>query len=258
MSNTIHPTAIVDPSAELGQGNQIGPYAIIEKDVVLGDNNMIASHAVIKKGTRMQHGNRVFEHAVLGGIPQDLGFNEAMESYLEIGSHNVLRESVTIHRASKVEQSTIIGDHLFMMNLAHIGHDCKLGNNIIIAPSTGIGGHVHIENRAFISGGVMVHQFIHIGRFAMIGGNCKVTQDVLPFMITDGVPGTVHGLNLVGLKRAGFSREDIKALKQAYQILFRQSLCLSDILAELRKLDSTHVEHLAGFIEAAKRGFHRE
>ncbi len=256
MPNSIHPTAIVSHRAELGENNVVGPFAIVEDDVVLGNGNEIAAHVVLKSGSRFGNNNRVYEHAVIGGIPQDIGY-KPMRSFVEIGNDNVLRESVTIHRASKVEQSTVLGNNIFMMNLAHIGHDCKLGNNVVIAPCTGIGGHVHIDDRAFLSGGVMVHQFVRIGRFAMIGGNCKVTQDVLPFVMLDGLPGRVRGLNRVGLKRNGFSREDILGIKQAYRLIFRSGLPLQDIITGLRAQGGEHITRLADFIASSKRGFHR-
>ena len=257
MSNRIHPTAIVAEGARLGTGNEIGPYVIIEGDVVLGDGNHLASHCVIKRGCRMGNNNRVAEHAVIGGDPQDLGFDPATPSRVEIGDDNVLREYVTVHRGSKAEGVTRLGNGNYLMVEAHVAHDCRLADNIVIAPATGIGGHVHIDSRAFISGGVMVHQFVHIGRLAMIGGNTKLTQDALPYMITDGVPGRVRGLNSVGLRRAGFGREDMRALKQAYRILFDGRAELDDMLARLRALDSEHCRALADFIAASQRGFHR-
>lgn len=255
--NDIHPTAIVSDKAELGKGNTIGPYVVIEADVKLGNNNSIAAHSVIKKFTRLGHDNTLAEHVVLGGLPQDLGFTEK-PTYVELGNSNTLREGVTINRATKDQGATRLGNENYLMALVHIGHDCQLGNNIIIAPSSGIGGHVHIDDRAFISGGVMVHQFGKIGSFAMLGGNSKITQDCLPFMITDGVPATVHGLNLVGLKRAGFKLASIKALKEAYQILFRTNQPLEDKLNQIRAMDNEYGQLLVDFIVESKRGFHRD
>lgn len=257
MANEIHPTAIIADGAKLGTDNVIAPYAVIETDTVIGNGNTIGAHAVIKAKTRIAHDNTIAEHAVLGGLPQDLSFSEK-DTFVELGSGNVLREGVTINRATKENEATRLGDNNYLMTLVHIGHDCQLGNNIVLAPSTGIGGHVHIADRAFISGGVMVHQFGRIGAFAMIGGNSKITQDVLPFMMTDGVPATVRGLNLVGLRRAGFSREDIRSLKESYRILFSGAGSLEDRLASVTALENDKTAQLADFIHASKRGFHRD
>lgn len=255
--NDIHPTAIVSDKAQLGKDNVIGPYAILEADVQLGDNNQIASHVVLKKYTRLGNDNTLAEHVVLAGLPQDLGFKDK-PTYVELGDGNTLREGVTINRATKDNGATRLGNNNYLMALVHVGHDCQLGNNIIIAPSSGIGGHVHIADKAFISGGVMVHQFVQIGSYAMIGGNTKITQDTLPFMITDGVPAGVHGLNLVGLKRAGFKLADVKSLKEAYRILFRTSLSVEYKLEQIIAIENEHAQVLASFIRGSKRGFHRD
>ncbi len=256
MTNQIHPTAIVSGQAELGRDNSVGPYAIIEDGAVLGNNNRVAAHAVIKKSVHMQDDNTLAEHVVLGGIPQYTGFDESTPTYLEIGSGNVFREAVTINCALHEGERTRVGDRNFLMHAMHIGHDCIIGNDVTFGPSTGIGGHVEIADKAFISGGVMVHQFGKIGRFAMVGGNAKITQDVLPFMITDGNPASVRGLNLVGLKRAGFKMDDIKALKQAYQLLFRGGT-LEDNLSAIRALNHDLTGQLCDFIAHSERGFHR-
>lgn len=257
MGDGIHPTAVVSPLANLGSGNTVGPFAVIESGVTLGDNNQLGAHCVLKSGTRMGNANVVAEHAVLGGTPQDLGFDSATETFVNIGDENTFREFVTIHRASKEGQATRLGDGNFLMNGVHIAHDCGLGDNIVLAPYAAIGGHVHIEDRAFISGGVMIHQFTKVGCFAMIGGNSKITQDVLPYMITDGVPGQVKGLNKVGLRRAGVSPDEMRVLKQAYQLLFHAVRPKEAIVKELSAVDSEHCRHLAGFIRSSRRGYHR-
>jgi len=256
MSNQIHATAVVASSAVLGENNTIGPLVIIEAGAVLGNNNHVAAHAVIKKSVRLKDDNKLSEHVVLGGIPQYAGFDAATPTFLDIGSNNIFREAVTINCALHEGQSTRIGDGNFLMHAMHIGHDCIIRNNITFGPSTGIGGHVEIFDQAFISGGVMVHQFGRIGRFAMIGGNAKITQDVLPFMITDGNPACVRGINLVGLKRAGFGLSDIKILKQAYQLLF-QGGNLEDHLQAIQALSHELTDDLCEFIAQSKRGFHR-
>jgi UDP-N-acetylglucosamine acyltransferase len=258
LSNTIHPTAIVSDQAQLGENNFVGPHAIIENDVQIGNGNSLLTGAVLKNGVRMGNDNTVHEYAVIGGLPQDLGFDPATLSYVAIGSGNTLREYVTVHRANKAQALTRLGDRNYLMTQVHLAHDCQLGNQVIIAPSTGLGGHVHVADRAFISGGVMVHQFVHIGTLAMIGGNAKITQDVLPYMITDGVPGSVRGLNLVGLRRAGVTRPDIQILKKAYQLIHRSAQPQQAILDDLREINSPYALNLAEFIASSSRSFHRE
>ena len=258
MSNSIHPTAIVSEQAQLGENNIVGPHVVIEDDVQIGNGNSLLTGAVLKSGLRMGNDNTVHEYAVIGGLPQDLGFDPTTLSYVTIGNDNTLREYVTVHRASKAQAITRLGDRNYLMTQVHLAHDCQLGNQVNIAPSTGLGGHVHVADRAFISGGVMVHQFVHIGTLAMIGGNAKITQDVLPYMITDGVPGTVRGLNLVGLRRAGFSRSDIQILKKAYQLIHRSSQSQQAIIDDLREIDSPYALNLAEFIASSSRSFHRE
>ena len=258
MSNTIHPTAIVSDQARLGENNAIGPHVVIEDDVQIGNGNSLLTGALLKNGLRMGNDNTVHEYAVIGGFPQDLSFDPTTLSYVTIGNGNTLREYVTVHRASKAQAITRLGDRNYLMTQVHLAHDCQLGNQVIIAPGTGLGGFVHVADGAFISGGVMVHQFVRIGTLAMIGGNAKITQDVLPYMITDGVPGTVRGLNLVGLRRAGFSRTDIQILKKAYQLILRSSQPQQAIIDDLREIESPYALHLAEFIASSSRSFHRE
>ena len=257
MSNQIHPTAVVSDKAAFGRGNVIGPFVVIEDDVVFGDNNVVAAHSVVKKGARIGNDNKLHEHVVFAGIPQDLGFKEA-DTFAELGNNNVLREFVTVHRATLKETGrTVIGNNNYFMATAHIAHDCQIGNHVIFANDAVLAGHVHIEDRVFVSGGVKVHQWAHIGEYAMIGGNSKITQDCLPYMITDGIPGQVRGLNLVGLKRAGFSADELRELKSAYRILLGARSTLEQQLAELGELQSPRARHLVEFIRASKRGFHR-
>jgi len=256
--NTIHPTAIVDPKSELGTGNTIGPYAVIEADVVLGNNNQLHTGAVLKNGCRIGDENQFYEYAVMAGLPQDVSFDKQAQTFVEIGNNNEFREYTTVNRATLKEDGiTRLGNNNYLMAHAHIGHDCVLSDNIVMVISSGIAGHVHVAERAFISGGVMVHQFVNIGQYAMIGGNAKITQDVLPFFITDGVPASVKGINVVGLKRAGFKKSDISDLKQAYRVLFNAGLPLEQITSELSAVKSSIINDLSDFIQQSKRGFHR-
>jgi len=261
LTNNIHPTALVSSRAELGRDNTIGAFVIIESDVVLGDNNHLYDRCSLKKGARIGSNNIVHEGCIISGNPQDTSFVDIPTQAI-IGNDNILREYVIIHRGSSAETNTQIGDNNFLMNGVHLGHDCQLSNNIIMAPYAALAGHVVVESHVLISGGVMVHQFTEIGCYAMVGGNSKITQGVLPYMIIDGVPGLVKGLNSVGLRRAGFSKDSVKALKQAFHILFPKKSnvttnSLESILSELKSINSSEVEHLVNFINSQKRGFHR-
>ena len=257
MTNQVHATAIVSNKAELGSGNAIGPFVVIEDNVVLGDNNKVDAHSVIKQGSRIGNDNSIHAHVVFGGNPQDFSFKD-VDTFAQMGNGNVLREFVTINRATTKESGwTRIGDNNYFMAVSHVAHDCQLANNIVMANDAVLAGHVHIGDRAFISGGVKIHQFSQIGAYAMIGGNSKITQDCLPYMVTDGVPGKVRGLNAVGLKRAGFTIHDMRELKQAYRILFESHRDMDLILAELEQLESEYAKNLVEFIKASKRNFHR-
>jgi UDP-N-acetylglucosamine acyltransferase len=234
--------------------SKIHPTAIIEDDVILGEDCEIAAYAVIKRHTRMGARNRIAEHAVIGGDPQDFKFKSDTLSYTEIGDDNYFREGVTIHRGSRPDSATRIGNGCFLMAYAHIAHDCIVGNNVVMANTAGIAGEVVVADKAFISAAVTVHQFCRIGRNAMIGLSAKVVQDALPFCITDGNPGRARGLNLVGLRRNGFSKDDIAALKDAYRLLY-QRVPLDEALSRMKETGNTTVLEVATFIERSKRGF---
>jgi UDP-N-acetylglucosamine acyltransferase len=234
--------------------SKIHPTAIIEDDVTLGEDCEIAAYAVIKRHTRMGARNRVAEHAVIGGNPQDFKFTADIISYTQIGDDNYFREGVTIHRGSRPDSATQIGNGCFLMAYAHIAHDCIVGNQVVMANTAGLAGEVTVADHAFISAAVTVHQFCRIGRNAMVGLSSKVVQDALPFCITDGNPGRARGLNLVGLKRNGFSRDEISALKNAYRLLYAR-IPLEDALAKMRALESMAAGEMAAFIEGSRRGF---
>ena len=256
--NNIHPSAIIDSKAELGTGNTIAAHCVIEADVTLGNNNTLHHGAILKNGSRIGDGNSFYEYSVMAGCPQDVSFDKQAQTLLEIGDNNEFREYTTVNRASLKEQGiTKLGNNNYLMAHAHIGHDCQLADNIVMVVSSGLGGHVHVDRNAFISGGVMVHQFTRIGAYAMIGGNAKITQDVLPFFITDGIPASVKGINVVGLKRAGFKRADISDLKQAYRLLFSAGLPLEQIIEQLKDINSNLIKELTEFLLGSKRGFHR-
>ena len=251
---SIHSTAIVATDAMLGANVRIGPFAVIEEDVVLADDCEVAAHAVIKRHTRMGARNRIAEHAVIGGDPQDFKFKADCVSYTQIGDDNWLREGVTVHRGSRDGSTTRIGNGCFLMAYSHIAHDCVVGNHVVMANTAGIAGEVVVDDRAFISAAVTVHQFCRVGRNAMIGLSAKVVQDALPFCITDGNPGRARGLNLVGLRRNGFGADEIRALKEAYRLLYSR-VPLAEALAIMKEMNSAAVAELADFITGSKRGF---
>lgn len=219
---SIHPTAMIDPSATVGEGSSIGPYASIGPNVVLGENVEILSHAVVAKNTTIGAASIVHPFAVLGGPPQSVGYR-GEETALVIGEKNVIREFVTINRGMpNAGGETRIGDGCFIMTHAHIAHDCVLGNGVIMANNVMVGGHVRIGDSAWIGGGAAVHQNARIGRNAMLGGMAGLEGDLIPFGSALGNRAYLGGLNLVGLKRRGFSRETIHDVRNAYRLLFAE------------------------------------
>lgn len=253
----IHPTAIVSPSATLGSDVTIGPYTIIEDGVSIGAGCNISGHTVIKTGTTMGEGNDIAEHIVLGGVPQHLKKSTELGN-LVIGNNNTIREYSSFHRAMKPGTSTTIGNNNLFMAVTHVAHDCRIGSNVVFANNVMLAGHVTVEDRAFISGGVGVHQFCRIGSLTMIGGMTKVVQDVPPYVTLDH-DSQVCGLNLVGLRRAGYNSEQITELKKAYRIIYRSGLKWTEVLATLRTTFPTgHVAAMHVFCSSGKRGFVQE
>ena len=252
-----HSTAVVSPRAQLAEGVRVGPYAVIEADVMVGEACEIGAHVVVKRHTTLGARNRVFEHATLGGEPQDVKF-KGEASRLVVGDDNLIREYVTIHRASGEGAATLVGSRNFLMIGVHIAHNCEVGDDNIFANGVALAGHIQVEDHVFLSSNVGAHQFVRMGRYAMVGGKSKIVQDVLPFLTTDGNPACVRGLNSVGLRRAGFAPASRLALKRAYQLLFRRRLPLAAALEQLEGIDDEHVRHLAEFIRNSRRGFSRE
>ena len=253
----IDPTAVVSPRARIAPDVRVGPYAVVEDDVRIGEGCEIGAHAVVKRFTRLGERNRVCEHACLGGEPQDVKF-KGEPSALVIGDDNLIREYVTIHRASGGGEVTRVGSRNFLMVGAHVAHNCEVGDDNVFANGAAIAGHVRVEDHVFLASNVGAHQFVRFGRYAMVGGKSKIVQDVLPFFTTDGNPARVRGLNAVGLRRGGFSPESRSALKRAYQLLFRARLPLERALEALDEVGDESVAHLARFIRASRRGFTRE
>lgn len=253
---TIHPTAVVDPSAELGQGVEIGPGAVIGPDVIIGDDTQIGPYVVIEPGTRLGSQCVVRSGAVLGGPPQDHKFR-GERTFLSIGDRNTIREFVTIHRATGEGNATIIGNDNLIMAYCHIGHNCNLGSGIVMANQVGISGHAVIEDKVVFGGMVGVHQFVRFGMLAMVGGFSKVVQDVPPFMMADGRPARVYGLNILGLRRHGLVPAVRAGLKQAYKLLYRSDLNLSQAIEAIENdvEPSPEREYLLGFLNNVRVGF---
>jgi UDP-N-acetylglucosamine acyltransferase len=230
--------------------------AIIEDNVEIGPDCEIGAYAVVKQFTKIGARNRIFEHAVIGGEPQDIKF-KGERSYLEIGDDNLIREFCTLHRANGEGETTRIGSRNFFMVGVHVAHNCEIGDDNIFTNEVALAGHIKIEDHVFLSNNVGAHQFVRMGRHAMVGGKSKIVQDVLPFFITDGNPARVRGVNSVGLRRAGFSEEARRALKDAYRMLLRSSTPVEEALQALAQVNDENVAHLVSFVRGSKRGFIR-
>jgi len=229
----IHPSALVSPRAQIDADVHIGPLCIIEDDVTIGAGCTLEAGVVVKSGVVLGTNNHVFEGAVIGGPPQHVHM-PAKPGRVIIGSGNVIRENVTIHRALQPERATIIGNNNLLMCNAHIAHDCQVGNNSIIVNNVMLAGHVIVEDRAYLSGAAAVHQFCRIGTLAMVGGQAHINKDVPPFVTVDGLSSYVVGLNTIGLRRAGFDAQTIARLKAAYRAIYRSGLSWAEILERLR------------------------
>src|SRR5579884_3066594 len=258
-SAVLAPTARIHPDAVVGAGTRIGEYCVIESDVVIGANCLLEPYVYVKRWTTLGEGNEISAGTVLGTDPLDKNFT-GERSYLIIGNRNRIREHYTISRGTQPESATRIGDDNYIMTSGHIAHNCTLGDNIVVASCALIAGYVEVESQAFISGSLAVHQFSRIGRLAMVAGMTRVNRDLPPFFLYAGAQHVrPKGLNLVGLRRAGFSREEVTALKSAYKLLYRSALALPEALLRIeRELPSEHALHLVDFIRKSKRGIARE
>lgn len=260
LKSLIHPTAIIHDGAMIEGGVEIGPYSVIGKDVTIGKGTVVYSHAVIDGWTTVGPNCRIHQFASIGTPPQDISY-KGEKTEVIIGSNNTIREFVTIHRATaKADKKTIIGDNNFLMAYVHIAHDCLIGNNVIMANAATLAGHVRVEDYAIIGGLVAIHQFANVGAYAIIGGASAITHDVPPYVMAVGNRAKLYGLNKVGLRRHGFSREDIDILKKAYNILFKSSITLKQAVGQLEQemKYSPHVTKLVEFIKGSKRGITRE
>lgn len=255
---SIHPTAVIEKGAQLGERVTIGPFAFIDDQTSIGDGAIIGPHAVVHRFTSLGPGCRVHAGAVLGDWPQDLAF-KGDESYLRIGAHCTIREGVTLHRGTKPGTETVVGDGCFLMANSHLAHNVRLGTQVILANGVLLAGYVEVGDRAFISGNVVVHQFTRIGRLAMMQGMSGVSKDVPPFCVVPGLKGNVvGGLNVVGMRRAGLTPAQRKEIKEAYVILYRSGLNVSQALDKLKaKFPSGPAQEFWSFVEGSKRGICR-
>ena len=251
----IHSTAIVDPTAKIGDDVAIGPYAVIGANVLVGERSTIESHAMVESDVTIGSGNFIGHGAIVGTAPQDLSFSPERKTYVAVGNDNVIREYCTIHRGSAEGSSTKIGDKNFLMDGAHLGHNCEIGNSVIIANNCLLGGHVHVADGAFLGGGCMFHQHMRVGRLAMTQGASAFGKDIPPFVIA-AERNYVFGLNVVGLRRSGFSAKDRNEIKAAFKLVYTSGLNIGQAIkkAATMKLGASAREFLDFVANAKKRG----
>ncbi|PIQ96903.1 MAG: acyl-[acyl-carrier-protein]--UDP-N-acetylglucosamine O-acyltransferase [Nitrospinae bacterium CG11_big_fil_rev_8_21_14_0_20_56_8] len=253
---TLHASAEIHPTAQLGENVTVGPFTSIGSGVRIGAGTHIGSCIQIGPRTVIGNNCRIGHGAAIGGDPQILGFNLEIPSYVEIGDRTTLREYVTVNRSGKENQKTRVGNDCLLMAYVHVAHDCQIGNNVVIVNYTGLSGHILVEDRAFISGMVGMHQFIRIGKNAMVGGMAGLNQDVLPFSLVEGHPARLVGINAVGLKRSGFAPNVRSALKKAVSLLKQPDLntgqAIGQIEAEIENLEE--IRYLVNFIRESERG----
>ncbi|MBR8828824.1 MAG: acyl-ACP--UDP-N-acetylglucosamine O-acyltransferase [Gomphosphaeria aponina SAG 52.96 = DSM 107014] len=248
MQTLIHSTAVIDPEAELHPSVQVGPYCVIGADVKIAADTIIGAHVVISGPTEIGSGNRIFPGAVIGLEPQDLKYQGA-NSWLKIGDNNIIREYVTVNRATGENEGTIMGNNNLLMAYVHVAHNCEIEDGVVIANNVALAGHVRIESRAVIGGVLGVHQFVHVGKMAMLGGMSRIDRDVPPYMLVEGNPARVRSLNFVGLKRMGLTAIEIKFLKDAFRTLYGARISLHEAIQQLDKLsESEYVGHLQHFL----------
>lgn len=260
VNRLIDPTAIIDPNTELAEGVEIGAYCVIGEGVSIGAGTRIGPHTVIEKWTTIGKGNIISQFVAIGAAPQDLGYKGEMTEVV-IGDNNVIREFVTIHRATtKQDKKTIIGSNNMLMNYVHVAHDCVLANNIVMANAATLAGHVLIDSHAIIGGLVAIHQHVRIGAYSMIGGASAVNKDIPPYVMAVGNRAKLYGLNKVGLRRQGFTKESIDGIKRAYNVIFKSRVTLAEAM---KTLDSelspdAPARCYIEFIKATKRGITSE
>lgn len=257
MANQISPMAFVHPEAKLGDGNIIGPFCYIDADVVIGDNNVLQNSVTLNQGTRMGSNNEIFPGASISTKPQDLKFKGEVTT-CQIGDNNSIRENVTISRGTASKGTTIVGSNNLLMENMHVAHDCEIGNYCIIGNSTKFAGEVVVDDCAIISAEVLVHQFVHIGGYVMVQGGSRTSQDIPPYVIAGKEPIRFAGLNLIGLRRRGFSNETIASIRDAYNTIYSKGIIKEGIEEVKRTMEVTpEIKYVLDFVESAQRGIIR-
>lgn len=255
--NQISPLAYIHPEAQIGDNNIIGPFCCIDKDVVIGDNNILMNSVTIHNGARIGDENEIFPGASISTKPQDLKYR-GESTTCEIGNKNSIRENVTISRGTASKGTTKVGNNNLLMETVHVAHDCILGDNLIIGNSTKFAGEVVVDSNAVISGAVLCHQFCHIGGYVMIQGGSRFSQDIPPYIIAGKEPIRYAGINLVGLRRRGFSNELIDLIHNAYRLLYSKGILAEGILEIKRNIQITkEIQYIIDFVESSKRGIIR-
>ncbi len=251
----ISPLAFVDPAAKIGENCEIGPFCFIDKDVVIGDNNVLMNSVTILCNTTIGNGNTLFPGAVIGAVPQDLKFR-GENSTVEIGNNNTIRENVTIHRGTAAKGKTVVGSNNLIMENAHIAHDCEVGSGIIIGNSTKLAGEVVVDDNAILSAVVLVHQFCRIGGYTMVQGGSRTSKDIPPFVIGGKEPIAYCGLNIVGLRRRGFSAELIENIHNAYRLIYNSNLTVNEAVEQIKAEIpmSKEIEYIIEFVSTSQRG----
>lgn len=251
-TSLIHPTAVISDQAELAPGVEVGAYAVIGDKVKIGSRTTVGSHVVIEGPTEIGADNRIFPGAIIGLEPQDLKYKGA-NSWVKIGDNNLIREYVTINRATGEDEVTQVGNHTLLMACVHVAHNCVIGDEVVIANNVALAGHVHIQEKATIGGVLGIHQFVQIGKLAMVGGMSRIDRDIPPYMLVAGNPARVRSLNLIGLKRRGYSGEEIMELKKAFRILYRSGERLETALEQLECLSNSEpLQHLYHFMQSSR------
>ncbi len=252
----IHPTTVVDPRAELASGVSVAPYSIIGPDARIGEGSEIGAHVVLEGRVTIGARCRIGHGAIIGGAPQDLKYRDGVPVGVRIGDDTVIREYVTIHRATRAGLDTRVGDHCLVMASSHIAHDCVIGDHVIIINYAGLSGHVTVEDRATVGGLTGVQPFARIGTYAYVGGYSKVVQDVPPFVMVDGVPATARAVNVIGMRRGGVDAGGRRQVKAAFRVLYRSGLAPGGALARIKTELGDHplVARLVEFVEASRLG----
>ena len=255
--NQISPLAFVHPEAKLGDNNIIGPFCYIDRNTVIGDNNVMQNSVTIHAGARLGNNNEIFPGASIATKPQDLKYR-GEETLCEVGDNNSIRENVTISRGTASKGTTIVGNNNLLMENMHVAHDCVLGNNIIVGNSTKFAGEVEVDDNAIISAVVLCHQFCKIGGYVMIQGGCRFSQDIPPYIIAGKDPTKYCGINLIGLRRRGFSNEKIQMIHEAYRLLYSKGL-MAEGIEEIRKNlpECDEINYIIDFVQSSKRGIVR-